>query len=211
MIPEPASEQIRQAATKVIKESVKPLHNSELRRKLVELHKTTEQIIDTISPDVVIEAGFSADALEKAKGLVTSFEQFIKDHKDEITALQILYSLPARATSTQAGRSLRFEEIKALADLIEKPPYLWRIDRLWEAYAALEKSKVRGAGSHRILTDLVSLIRFALHQEDELEPYAEHVQERFSAWVTEQEKAGKKFSEEQLFWLRKSRSILLEA
>ena len=68
---------------------------------------------------------------------------------------------------------------------------------------ALEKSKVRGAGSHRILTDLASLIRFALHQEDELEPYAEHVQERFSAWLAGQEKTGKKFSEEQLFWLEK--------
>jgi len=125
-----------------------------------------------------------------------SFEQFIKDNKDEITALQILYSRPYK-------ERLRFEEIKALADLIEKPPYLWRIDRLWEAYAALEKSKVRGAGSHRILTDLVSLIRFALHQEDELEPYAEHVEERFSAWLAQQGKSGKKFNEEQLFWLEK--------
>ncbi len=100
-------EQIKQAATKIIKESVKPLHNAELRRKLVELHKTTEQTIDTVSIDKVIEAGFSADALEKAKGLVTSFEQFIKDHKDEITALQILYSRPYK-------ERLRFEEIKAL-------------------------------------------------------------------------------------------------
>jgi len=193
---DPLPEHVKKAAATIIRESVKPLRNAELRRKLVELHKTTDQIIDTISPDVVIEAGFSADALEKAKGLVTSFEQFIKDHKDEITALQILYSRPYK-------ERLRFEEIKALADLIEKPPYLWRIDRLWEAYAALEKSKVRGAGSHRILTDLVSLIRFAMHQEDELEPYAEHVQERFSAWIANQEKAGKKFSEEQLFWLEK--------
>jgi type I restriction enzyme R subunit len=53
------------------------------------------------------------------------------------------------------------------------------------------------------LTDLVLLIRFALHQEDELEPYAEHVQEQFSAWLAEQEKTEKKFSDEQLFWLEK--------
>jgi type I restriction enzyme R subunit len=57
-IAEPLSEHVKQAATKIIKESVKPLHNAELRKKLVELHKTTEQIIDTISPDEVIEAGF---------------------------------------------------------------------------------------------------------------------------------------------------------
>ena len=86
-IAEPFPEHVEQAATKIIKESVKPLHNAEHRRKLVELQKTAEQIIDTISPDVVIEAGFSADALDKAKGLVTSFEQFIKDHKDETSTL----------------------------------------------------------------------------------------------------------------------------
>ncbi|OGW21558.1 MAG: type III restriction endonuclease subunit R, partial [Nitrospirae bacterium GWA2_46_11] len=195
-IKEPAQDRIKKAAEKIIKESVKPFHNPELRRRLVELHKTTEQTIDAISKDAVIEAGFSADALEKAKGLVTSFEQFIKEHKDEITALQILYSRPYK-------ERLRFEEIKTLAELIEKPPYLWRIDRLWNAYAALERSKVRGAGSHRILTDLVSLIRFALHQEDELEPYSEHVETRFNKWLSEQGKTGKKFSDEQMFWLEK--------
>lgn len=134
--------------------------NPDLRNKILELYRPVEQTIDTVSKDEVTEAGFSADALEKAKGMVTSFERFIKDHKDEITALQILYSRPYR-------ERLRFEEIKALAELIERPPYLWRIDRLWDAYAAIERSKVRGTGSHRILTDLVSLIRFALHQEDE--------------------------------------------
>lgn len=135
---------------------------------------TLEQTIDIISKDEVVSEGFDADALEKAKGMVTSFEQFIKGHKDEITALQILYSRPYKAR-------LRFEDIKALSEVIEKPPYLWRIDRLWDAYAALERSKVRGASSQRILTDLVSLIRFAIHQENELEPFSEHVHEKFNA------------------------------
>jgi type I restriction enzyme R subunit len=208
-IVEPTAQQVKQASEKIIKEAVKPLHNPDLRNKILELHRLTEQTIDTVSKDEVTEAAFSADALEKAKGMVTSFEQFIKEHKDEITALQVLYSLPARATSTRAGRRLQFEQIKELANIIERPPYLWRIDKLWDAYAALERSKVRGAGSHRILTDLVSLIRFALHQEDELEPYAEHVQERFNAWLAGQEKAGKKFSEDQMFWLEKIKEHIM--
>jgi len=179
---------------KIKQDAVKPLHNPEFRNKIVELYKTTEQTIDTISKDEVTGAGFSAEALEKAKGLVTSFEQFIKDHKDEITALQILYSTPYKSR-------LRFEQIKELASIIEKPPYLWRVDRLWEAYAALEKSKVRGASAQKILTDLVSLIRFALHQEKELELFAEHVQKRYEEWLTKQETGGKKFTEEQFHWL----------
>ncbi|MFZ3091187.1 MAG: type I restriction-modification enzyme R subunit C-terminal domain-containing protein [Nitrospirota bacterium] len=189
----PSEEQIKQASNKLIKEAVKPLHNPELRKKIIELHKTLEQTIDIISKDEIVIAGFDANALGKAKGMVTSFEQFIKEHKDEITAIQILYSKPYKAR-------LRFEDIKALSEVIEKPPYLWRVDRLWDAYAALERSKVRGASSQRILTDLVSLIRFAI-RHDELEPFSEHVHERFNKWINLQESAGKKFTPEQVRWL----------
>ena len=190
-VEDPSEEQVKKAGDKIKIEALKPLHNPELRKKLVELYKTTEQTIDTVSKDTVIGAEFSAEALEKAKGLVTSFEQFIKDNKDEITALQILYSKPYKAR-------LRFEQIKELASIIERPPYLWRVDRLWEAYTALEKSKVRGASAQRILADLVSLVRFALHQENELEPFAEHVQKRYEDWLSTQ---GNKFNEEQIHWL----------
>jgi type I restriction enzyme R subunit len=196
---EPTAEQIKKAAVKMKTEAVKPIHKPELRKKLVDLHKTTEQTIDTISKDKVTEAGFSAEALDKAKGLVNSFEQFIKDNKDEITALQILYSKPYKSR-------LRFEQIKELANIIEKPPYLWRVDRLWNAYAALEISKVRGASAQKILTDLVSLIRFAIHQENELTPFAEHVQKRYEEWLSKQDSlsasgTGRKFNDEQLHWL----------
>ncbi len=77
---EPTAQQIKQASEKIIKEAIKPLHNPELRNKILELHRLTEQTIDTVSKDEVTEAGLSADALEKTKGLITSFEQFIKDH-----------------------------------------------------------------------------------------------------------------------------------
>lgn len=193
-VSEPTPEHIKEAAAKLIKEATTTLHAPELRKKLVELHKTADQIIDHISKDEVLEAGFSAEALEKAQGLVRSFEEFIQEHKDEITALQILYSQPYRAR-------VRYQDIKELADLIKRPPHLWEIDRLWNAYAALEESKVRGAGAQRLLTDMVSLIRFALHQEDELRPFPEKVHERFDAWLKQQEESGKKFSGEQVHWL----------
>jgi len=101
--------------------------------------------------------------------------------------------------------------------MIEKPPYLWRVDRLWDAYAALERSKpaparlkqgVRGASSQRILTDLVSLIRFAI-RHDELEPFSEHVHERFNKWIILQESAGKKFAPEQIRWLEMIRDHIV--
>lgn len=147
-----------------------------------------------MSQDKVIEAGFSLAALDRAKGIVQSFEKFIQEHKDEITALQILYSKPYK-------QRLTFEAIKELADAIEKPPYLWNESQLWQAYAALEKSKVRGASGRRILTDLVSLVRFAIRQDNELVPFPERVDANFNAWMVSQERGGKKFTAEQRHWL----------
>jgi type I restriction enzyme R subunit len=160
-------------------EAVKPLHDPALRQLLIALKAKNEITIDHVSADRILEAGFSAEALDRAKGMVQSFEQFIKDHKDEITALQVLYGKPYR-------QRLTFEAVKELADAIEKPPYLWNESQLWNAYAALEKSRVKGASGKRILTDLVSLVRFAIHQDNELIPFPERVNANFKAWLATQ-------------------------
>jgi type I restriction enzyme R subunit len=197
---EPTEEQVKKAAATMIKEAVKPLHNPELRNLLVELKKKNEQTIDTISQDHIIEAGFNEDALDRAKGMVQSFEQFIKDNKDEITALQILYSMPYKAR-------LKFEDVKDLASRIEKPPHLWRVDSLWNAYAALEKSKVKGASAHHIMTDLVSLVRFAIHRDNELVPFPERVKVNFDKWMEQTIRHSREsgnqepFTQEQIRWL----------
>ncbi|MCA3029453.1 MAG: DEAD/DEAH box helicase family protein [Rhodocyclaceae bacterium] len=158
--------------------AVKPLFDPALRNLILELKKQNEQVIDEVTQDQLIEAGFSEAARERAKGIVTSFEQFIQDHKDEITALQILYNRPTKAP-------LRFEDLKALADAVHAPPRLWSESQLWQAYAALDKTKVKGASAKRILTDLVSLVRYAMHQENELVPYPERVHANFNAWMAQ--------------------------
>ena len=94
--------------------------------------------------------------------------------------------------------------MKELAQAIERPPYRWTPEKLWEAYEALDRSKVRGSGQ-RVLTDLVSLVRVALHQESELVPYPEKVRERYRAWLLSQENAGRVFTQEQLAWLERIR------
>src|SRR5205807_1359955 len=74
---------------------------------------------------------------------------------------------------------------------------------LWQAYAALDKSKVKGTSTRRILTDLVSLVRYAMHQDNELVPYPERVAANFKAWMSQQQAAGKTFTSEQHWWLEK--------
>ena len=79
----------------------------------MEIKKKNELTIDHVSKDHILEAGFSVEAKERAQSIVQSFEQFIEQHKDEITALQLLYSKPYK-------QRLTFESIKELAEAIEK-------------------------------------------------------------------------------------------
>ena len=187
-----------EAASSLVLQAVKPLCDPKLRNLLIELKKQSEQLIDTVTQDQVLEAGFSAAAKERAKGVVESFERFIAEHKDEITALQILYNRPQR---TQ-GAPLTFDALKTLADALQAPPRLWTESQLWQAYAALDKSKVKGENRRRILTDLVSLVRFAMHQDNELVPFPERVNVNFKAWLVGASSAREKpFTEDQIKWL----------
>ncbi len=180
-------------ADEVIGEALTPLAaNPELRRLLVDLKRTKEQTIDTVSPDEVLEASYSADARDKAKALVMSFEEFIARNRDEITALEVLYSRPH-------GRRLRYDDVKALANAIQAPPRRWTPERLWQAYETLFASRVRGA-PERLLTNLVSLVRFAI-AHDELVPFHDVVEERFDGWLATQEQQGRTFTPEQRQWL----------
>jgi type I restriction enzyme, R subunit len=193
-IAEPPPEAVEKAAASLLAEAAKPIAaNPALRNKLVELKKSYEQTIDTVSKDQVLGTGFSADATKRAKSTVQSFEKFIEEHKHEITALQILYSRPHK-------QRLTLKAIKELADTIKRPPNGWTPELLWHAYEALDKSKVRGSGG-KVLADIVSIVRFALHQEGELAPYREKVNQRFADWLGEQESSGRKFTEEQRQWL----------
>ena len=192
---EPSPEAIQKAARALLVEAAKPLaSNPKLRNALLSVQKTLDQVIDHVSWDEVLEAGFSTAAREKAGALVRSFEQFIAENRDEITALQVLYSRPYR-------QRLRPEDVKALAEALKAPPRSWTPEALWRAYETLERSKVRGAEARRLLTDVVSLVRFALHQEEELVPFHETVDQRFARWLTEHETLGETFTPEQRQWL----------
>lgn len=205
---DPREDRSPQEAEAAMRGAVKPLSNPALRTLILTLKQQKELVIDTVTQDRVLETGFSEAARERAQGIVQSFEAFIAQHRDEITALQILYNRPTKAP-------LKFGDLKALADTLQAPPHLWTESQLWQAYAALDQSKVKGASRRRILTDLVSLVRYAMHQENELVPYPEKVMANFRAWLAQQETAspppatpgegqgGGRFTDEKRWWLEK--------
>ena len=188
---DPPPEAIDDAEKQLREDAALPFaSNPELRQRLEDIHQSHEQTIDTVSKDVVLDAGFTNDAAQEA---IQSFHQFIEENRDEITALQVLYERPYR-------QRLRLDDIRALADAMEAPPRSWTTERLWQAYQRLDESRVRGSGQ-RQLADIVALVRYATGDADELVPFADHVNRRFAGWLAMQETAGRDFTDEQRWWL----------
>jgi type I restriction enzyme R subunit len=200
-VPDLPEDELDAARKALLDEAVAPLaHNPELRRRLLDIRKSYEQLLDEVSADELVSAGYSRDATERARATVESFREFIEGNRDEIAALQILYSRP------QAQR-VTYAQIRELANAIKRPPRAWTEESLWCAYEALDASRVYGSG-HRILTDLVQLVRYALEQEEELVPFPEVVRERYDAWILQQENQGRTFNAEQLAWLDRIRDTI---
>ena len=188
---DPPEEAVAQAERQLLAAAARPFAaNPELRQRLIEIHRAYEQTIDTVSQDTVLRAEFSG---AEADELTRSFREYIEEHRDEITALQVLYQRPY-------SQRLSLDEFKALADALQSPPRSWTPARLWDAYEQLDRDRVRGSGQ-RVLTDIVSLVRYAVGADDELAPFAEQVEQRFRGWLDTQEIAGRTFTDEQRQWL----------
>ncbi len=185
---------VKKVASGLISEALLPLAtNPELRTAILDVQKSFEQTIDEVSKDGLLEAGPSEEGRERAAALINSFRDYIEEHKADIRALEVLYSRPHKDRLT-------FAEIKELAHAIERPPRRWTPENLWRAYEMLDKSKVRASGGG-MLTDIVSLVRYALDQDSELVPFRDQVDSRFAGWLLTQEQKGANFTPEQLQWL----------
>jgi type I restriction enzyme R subunit len=190
---EPTEAQLDQVQGEMMAAALNPLHDPRLRELLINLKRSHEQVIDEVTQDELLHAGFDAHALEKAQALITSFRDFIEQHKDELEAIQILYSRPY-----QAG--LRYRQVKDLARALKNPPLGATPDRVWKAYEAAEPQAVQGKGG-TALVDLITLVRHALDPQEPIIPFARTVEERYQQWLGEQGQKGVSFTAEQQEWL----------
>jgi len=176
----------------LLDDAVRPLAaNPEFRNRILELRRTHDRVIDEVSTDVLLDAHGVVD-VGRAKSVVESWTAYLLEHRDEITAIQLL---------TEAkGRRVSFAEIRELAERIQRPPYNWTPDIIWQAYEVLDGPRVHHSDRHT-LTDLVSLLRYTVKADDELVPYADRVRERYAGWLLQQEQAGAVFTEKERWWL----------
>ncbi len=189
--PDATSDEQRHAA---IREALVPIATRpDLRRVLIDLKRSKEQTIDAVSVDELLESGLSKEARDRAASLATSFEQFLAAHRDEFVALRLLYGSPT-------GRRITREALEELrVKLLEQRPPL-ATDEVWRAYELLDRPHVRGAAA-KVLTDMVSLVRFASHQRDELAPWTQIGRARYEKWLGECETSGRRFNPDEREWL----------
>ncbi len=168
------------------------------------VRKKYEQTIDVVNLDEVTYAGASAQAKEKADAVVKTFRQFLATKRDELTALRIYYSQPYRR------KDVTFQMVQEVAEALQQPPFNLTHERVWAAYERSLELKLNGS-VQRLLTDLVSLLRFELGMDNELRPYAETVKKNFQEWVFRKQAGHIKFTEAQMEWLRLLRDFIAES
>lgn len=185
------AEALDHARDRLVGQATMVLMDGQVREAILGIQRRSEQVLDRQSVDTVISATFVND--HQAKAVIDTWEEFVDKHHDEYLALSAYYSQPQK-------RRLSLKDVRELSEAISLPPHNLTTDRIWQAYQALEKSRVRGSGQRK-LADLVSIIRFTTEQDPELEPIADVVRLRYEVWLQEQGSTGRNFSADQRRWL----------
>ena len=150
---EPDEEARKEVQKELIKQAVAPFHNPDVREYIENVRRNHDQIIDNVNIDSVIFAGFDTQQEENAERVIKTFHDFIEENKDEIVALRIIYD------EAYKDRPMAIEQLKALYDKLKLKGIT--VERLWDCYAIKKPDKVK-RGTIAQLTDLISIIRFAM-------------------------------------------------
>lgn len=198
---EPTDEQRDQARDKLVSHAANAF-TGPLINLLDGIRREKEQTIDHENIDTLTGAGWSGDAKENAEAMAKDFAAYLEENRDQIEALTIFYSQPARRSQ------VTYAMIKAVLDALKTDRPKLAPLRVWRAYALLDEYK--GSDPANELTALVALIRRVCGIDPKLAPFAETVRRNFQSWILKRHSgAGEKFSEEQMDWLRMIRDHIV--
>ena len=194
---EPTEKQLDAAEAARMQAALKPFLEPAVRKTIQNVWQEVNdlwQVIDEVTGDKLLSAGFDTTAAERAATLVADFRKHCEEKKDEVEALQVLYSKPYRA-------GLRFKQVKELAaalKMAKRQPF--EPERLWLAFELAEPKKVKGRGG-KALVDVIALVRHAIDPDADLVPVGLTVRERYGQWLTERAAAGVTFTPDHRKWL----------
>lgn len=187
----------KSAVAKQIHDGLAQLSASpELRRAILDIRRKKDLIFDQVNADTL--QGTERVAYEGGTHEpVRSFREYLAEHRDEITVLQVLHgSAPGRPT---------YAELKALAEKVARVPAIGSIEKLWQAYADLGEL---ADPQHKVeIPDLVSILRFELAKDagtepdSKIRPFASEVDTRLDIWFDDQRRQGIEYTGAQRRWL----------
>ena len=138
------------------------------------------EIVDTVDDEVMFRAG---DKFEKPEDYLKSFERFVRENPDQITAFQVLLERPGDWSTN------------VLEELREKLKRFFREKDLQRAHYHVYKKP---------LADIISMIKHAADFQVPILDAGERVNQAMKSFTV-----GKKFTEEQLKWLSYIREHLV--
>lgn len=132
--------------------------------------------VKTLIPgeDTLISKGFTQEEAEQA---VDAFEQYIQTHKDEIEALQLIYS----------GKSANRRQLEELVKTLQDANAQFEPHRLWNSYAIVRPEQVKHFKNEEreqrnLLTNIIQLVRFAYRQIARLDTLFATASQYFNLW-----------------------------
>jgi type I restriction enzyme R subunit len=193
---DPPISKIEEAALQLAKNATLPFALPELRDLILLLQRREKQIIDDVSLDVVISQGFDE---ERAHQEIANFRALMEQNKDQIALFELALKRPIDIFQNESQTTARAIQIPNLG--LNRGD----INRIWRAYQKLERSRVRGTETRRLLIDIISLIRYTTQREIDnnaiLEPFSDTVNRRFATWLDQQQRTREQpFTSEQIRW-----------
>lgn len=154
---------------------VAPLANhADARRYLLIL---AVGFVNTLMPgeDTLISKGFS---IEEAKNTTEAFEEFCREHSDEIEALRIIYN--------NEGEPITYSMLKDLENKLKMADNHFTSKQLWNSYAILNPNSVRRSTTKEesdALTNIIQLVRYAFRQIERLDSVVATSKQYFNLWL----------------------------
>ncbi len=153
---------------------VAPLANHhEARDYILELNAGC---IDTLQPgeDTLIYVGFSN---EEAASTTQAFEDYCREHADDIEALRIIYN--------KTGEPINRSMLKDLEHKLLVENSHFAANMLWNSYSILKPEKVEATNetTKGIISNLIQLVRYAYQYIDKLESAMHNPTRYFNLWI----------------------------
>ena len=132
--------------------------------------------VETLQPgeDTLIYSGFSQ---EEARDTTRAFETYVKEHKDEIEALRIIYN--------NQGEPITYAMLKDLENKLKYANNKFSTSLLWNTYSIVSPdlvTKFTTKEEKEALTNIIQLVRFAFGQIPTLDSLYPTANSYFNLW-----------------------------